>query len=70
MKKNMGIFDKIIRFLFAIIIAYLIYSKVVVGVWAIVLGIFGVIFLITIVTGFCGLYPLFGINTCSAKEKK
>jgi len=70
MKKNMGMLDKVIRFIIAAVIAYLIFTKVVVGIWAIVIGIFAVIFLITIVTGFCGLYPLFGINTCPAKEKK
>jgi len=66
----MGIVDKVIRFVFAAVIAYLIFTNVIVGIWAIVLGILGVIFLITIVTGFCGLYPLFGINTCPAKDKK
>ncbi len=70
MKKNMGMFDKIIRLVFAAVIAYLIFTKVVVGIWAIVLGIFGAIFLITILTGFCGLYTLFGMNTCPSKEKK
>lgn len=66
----MGIVDKIIRFVIVAFIAYLIFTKVIVGVWAIVLGVFGVIFLITIVTGFCGLYPLLGINTCPLKDKK
>ena len=70
MKKNMGNVDKVIRFVLAAVIAYLIFTKVLVGLWAIVLGILGGIFLLTIVTGFCGLYPLFGINTCPAKEKK
>lgn len=66
----MGIFDKIIRFVLVAVIAYLIFTKVIVGIWSFVLGVLGVIFLITIVTGFCGLYPLLGINTCSTKEKK
>jgi len=66
----MGIVDKVIRFVFVAVIAYLIFTNLIVGVWAIVLGIFGVIFLITIVTGFCGIYPLLGINTCPAKKKK
>ena len=70
MKKNMGNVDKVIRFVLAAVIAYLIFTKVLVGIWAIVLGILGGIFLLTIVTGFCGLYPLFGIKTCPAKEKK
>ena len=68
MKKNMGMADKIIRFIIAAVIAYLVFAKVVVGIWAIVLGVLGIIFLITIVTSFCGLYPLFGINTCPTKK--
>ncbi len=68
MKKNMGNVDKVIRFVLAAAIAYLIFTKVLVGIWAIILGILGGIFLLTIVTGFCGLYTLFGIKTCPAKE--
>ena len=47
MKKNMGMLDKIIRFVIAAVIAYLIFTKVLVGVWAIVLGILGAIFLVS-----------------------
>lgn len=70
MKKNMGMWDKITRFVLVAVMAYFIYTKVIVGIWAIVLGVLGIAFLITILTGFCGLYPLFGIDTCSTKRKK
>jgi hypothetical protein len=56
MKKNMGSADKIIRVLLAIIFAILIFTGTVTGVLAIILGIFGVVFLVTSFMSFCPLY--------------
>ena len=69
MKKNVGIIDKIFRIVVAIVIAYILYAKILVGVWAIVLGVFGLIMLVTALTGFCGIYKVFGFKTCPAKSK-
>ena len=63
MKKNMGTTDKIIRTLFAVLVAVLYFTDQVSGVAAIILGLFAVIFLITSLTGFCPLYASFKIST-------
>ena len=56
MKKNMGSADKIIRVLLAIIFGILIFTGTVTGALAIILGIFGVVFLVTSFMSFCPLY--------------
>jgi hypothetical protein len=63
MKKNMGVFDKTIRFILAISIGVLYYTNVINGTLAIVLGIFAVAFILTSFISFCPLYLPFGINT-------
>ncbi len=58
MKKNVGTTDKIIRIIAGVvIIGFGFYFK---SWW----GVIGIIPLITGLIGFCGLYSLFGINTC------
>jgi hypothetical protein len=52
----MGSADKIIRVLLAIIFAILIFTGTVTGALAIILGIFGVVFLVTSFMSFCPLY--------------
>jgi len=56
MKKNMGSADKIIRVLLAIIFGILIFTGTVTGALAIILGVFGVVFLVTSFMSFCPLY--------------
>ena len=68
MTKNMGNTDKLIRLGVAALIAVLYYMGVITGTFAIVLGIFGVIFALTSLISFCPLYSLVGINTCSTKK--
>ncbi|RLD39975.1 MAG: DUF2892 domain-containing protein [Bacteroidetes bacterium] len=68
MKKNMGIFDRILRVVLAIIVAILIYMETLTGTAAIVLGIIAGVFLLTSLVGFCGLYSLLGFNTCAVKK--
>ena len=70
MKKNMGSIDKIIRRVIAAVIAALSVTNVLTGTVEIVLLIVAVILALTTLIGFCGLYSLFGINTCKVKEKK
>lgn len=69
MKKNMGSADKIIRVLFAIIIAMLYFTNQITGVAAIVLGLFAVVFLLTSLVGFCPLYAPFKISTLKKDSK-
>ncbi len=68
MKKNMGTTDKVIRLIIAVILAVLSFSEVVTGTPGIVLLVVAGVLAITTLTGFCGLYTLFGINTCKVKR--
>jgi len=68
MAKNVGTADIIIRLLIAVAAAVLIFTKTITGTWAIVLGIVGVVMLLTALAGRCGLYALLGISTCPMKK--
>ncbi len=63
MKKNMGLFDRILRIVVAAIIAVLYCTKVLTGTPGIVLLVLAGIFLLTSIIGFCPLYVPFGINS-------
>lgn len=67
MKKNVGTIDKAIRVAIALVIGVLIYTKVLTGTLAIVLGIVSIIFVATSLFGFCAFYTLFGISTCKRR---
>jgi hypothetical protein len=64
MKANMGNTDKMIRILIAIALGILIYTNVVTGTIALVLGIVGAVFVLTSLVSFCPLYRVFGMSTC------
>lgn len=68
MKKNMGTTDKTIRLIIAALIIVLYYTNVISGTTAIVLGILGLIFVITSFISFCPLYVPFGFNTDKKKR--
>ena len=59
----MGIADKVIRILVAIVIAILFFTNVISGTLGIVLLVLAAIFLLTSVISFCPLYLPFGIST-------
>ncbi len=63
MKKNMGLIDKVIRILIAVIVIALYFANVISGILAIILLIFSGIFILTSLLGFCPLYIPFGLNT-------
>lgn len=63
MPKNLGTTDRVIRFVFAAAVAVLIFSEVISGTWAIVLGTLAVVFLVTSLIGFCPLYVPFKLST-------
>jgi uncharacterized membrane protein len=67
MKKNMGSTDRIIRILFAIVVAVLFYTKTVEGTLALVLGILATIMVVTSFVSFCPLYLPFGLSTRKKK---
>lgn len=60
MEKNMASWDRIVRIVLAIVFLYLAYTNG--GTWWI-LGIVGIIFIITSVVGFCPLYKVVGFKT-------
>ena len=68
MKHNMGTVDRILRAVVGIILGYLIFTGKVGGVLAVVLGIFGVMLLVTSAIGYCPPYSLLGISTCKCEE--
>ncbi len=70
MKKNVGLIDKIIRIAIAAIILVLFLTDVVTGIPGIILLVIGGVLVLTSITGRCGLYYPFGINTCKVKKQE
>lgn len=64
MKKNMGLIDKVIRIIVAIVFAILFFTETVEGALAYVLLALGGVFVFTSIIGSCPLYLPFGIKTC------
>lgn len=69
MKKNMGIADRVIRFLVAALVAGLYFTNVITGTLGIVLLVVAAVFLLTSFISFCPLYTLVGLSTCPAKKE-
>ena len=63
MKKNMGMADRIVRILVAVVIAILYFTHVINGTLAIILLALAGIFILTSFMSFCPLYLPFGIRT-------
>ncbi|MEJ5250656.1 MAG: DUF2892 domain-containing protein [Chthonomonadetes bacterium] len=63
MTKNMGIADRVIRLIIAVLLFALIGLGTVQGVLAWVMGILALILLGTSAVGYCGLYKALGIST-------
>ena len=66
-KVNEGRADRIIRIILGI--SLIVVGFFVSGILSIVFFVLGAIGLFTGITGFCGLYALLGINTCSIDKK-
>jgi Na+(H+)/acetate symporter ActP len=69
MKKNMGLVDRVIRVVLAVVVAILYFTGQLTGTAAIVLGIIAVVFIITSAIGFCPLYFPFKISTMKKGQK-
>jgi len=67
MPKNMGLIDKLVRIVAAIVVAVLFFTGQISGTAAIVLGILAVVFIATSVVGTCPLYLPFKIDTRKKK---
>lgn len=63
MKKNMGIVDRVIRILIAIVVTILYFTNVVSGTLGIVLLVISGVFVLTSLISFCPLYMPLGIRT-------
>lgn len=70
MKINMGIADRIIRILIAVVIGVLYFTGTISGTLGIVLLVLAGVFILTSLVGSCPLYIPLGIRTCSVKHKK
>ena len=68
MKKNMGIADRVIRTLLAIIVTVLFFTNVISGILGTVLLIAAGVFLLTSFVSFCPLYSIFGLRTCPMEK--
>ncbi len=64
MEKNMAVWDRAVRIILAIIFLYFAVTQG--GAWWI-LGILGIVFIVTSLIGFCPLYKVVGLKT--AKEE-
>lgn len=68
MKKNMGTVDRVIRTILALLVAILYFTNVISGTAAIILGILGLVFLLTSLVSFCPLYTPFKISTAKKQS--
>lgn len=68
MKKNMGGVDKMIRVILAVIAGILVYFEVVEDTLAYILLAVAAISVLTSLVGFCPMYGLLGIDSCSKKN--
>lgn len=59
----MGLIDKVIRILIAVVIIVLYFTHVISGLLGIILLILAGVFILTSFLGFCPLYLPFGLNT-------
>ncbi len=65
----MGIIDRVLRFVLAVIIAIFYFTNSIDGIAAIILGIIAIIFLLTSLIGVCPAYFPLKINTKSKKDR-
>ena len=69
MKRNMGTIDRMIRILFAGVVAVLYFAGGISGVAAAVLGVLAVVMVATSLVSFCPLYVPIGLSTRKKEHK-
>ena len=69
MKKNMGTVDRVVRAIFAVVVAVLYFSGSISGTAAVILSVLAVIMLLTSISGVCPLYGPLGISTMKKEVK-
>jgi small-conductance mechanosensitive channel len=65
----MGLVDRSIRTVLAVVIAILYFTNQISGIAAIVLGLFAIVFLLTSFMSFCPLYTPFKLSTIKKSDK-
>jgi hypothetical protein len=68
MKNNVGKLDQTLRYIGAIVLVII--AVIIEAAWSWFLLIPAVVLAITAAVGWCGLYKLFGINTCKIDTKE
>jgi hypothetical protein len=68
MKKNMGLVDKIVRIILAIVIAMLYYFNIIGGILAVILFAFAILLVITSFISFCPMYVPLNVSTIKKEE--
>ncbi|MBK9282848.1 MAG: DUF2892 domain-containing protein [Sphingobacteriaceae bacterium] len=68
MKQNMGLVDRVIRIVIALVVAVLYFSGIINGTVAIIALIISGVFILTALVKTCPLYIPFGINTSNNEE--
>jgi len=68
MKQNVGLTDRIIRVMIAIILGSVFYMDFVSGTAAIIVVVLAVINLVTGIIGWCAIYAALGISTAAEDE--
>ena len=63
----MGIIDKVIRILVAVVFAVLFFTNVITGTLGIILMVLSAVFVLTSLVSFCPLYWPFGLSTAGKK---
>lgn len=69
MKKNMGMADRILRVVIAILLIALYYTEAITGTLGIVLITLSIVFLLTSMISVCPLYLPFGLSTIKRKKQ-
>jgi len=68
MKSNMGIADRVIRLIAAVVLVVLYFTNVITGTWGIIILVVAGLFVLTSFCKLCPVYLPFGIKTCKNKE--
>jgi hypothetical protein len=66
-EKNVGMIDRVIRIIFGVILLCLFAVNMVAAPWSYLVGLVGLILLVTRVVGTCPLYSMLGMNTLGKK---
>jgi hypothetical protein len=68
-QKNVGSTDKVVRLVLAVVLVALAVTGTLTGTWMYVAYVGALVLVMTSLFSFCGLYAIFGMNTCKVPEK-